>query len=154
MYSKILVPFDGSDHARSALNHAKQIALANPQSTLEVVQVLATGHIGSEQAIHDEFILGQFNVVEYQKVLDAALEACRAAAVDEVGDVLAELGERASVKAISGTSPAAALVEHIKEGEFDLVVMGRRGLGSVRGMLGSVSFALLRECDVPVLTVK
>ncbi len=32
--------------------------------------------------------------------------------------------------------------------------MGRRGLGAVRGMLGSVSYALLRESEIPVLTVK
>ena len=32
--------------------------------------------------------------------------------------------------------------------------MGRRGLGAIRGMLGSVSFGVLRATDVPVLTVK
>ena len=32
--------------------------------------------------------------------------------------------------------------------------MGRRGLGALRGMLGSVSYAVLRNADMPVLTVK
>ena len=35
-----------------------------------------------------------------------------------------------------------------------LVVMGRRGLGALRGRIGSVSFGVLRSVDVPVLTVK
>ena len=38
--------------------------------------------------------------------------------------------------------------------DIDLVVMGRRGLGALRGMLGSVDFGVLRSVEVPILTVK
>ena len=48
----------------------------------------------------------------------------------------------------------ASLADYAKHHDIDLIVMGRRGLGAIRGMLGSVSYSLLRETDIPVLTVK
>mgnify|MGYP000500567939 FL=1 len=55
--------------------------------------------------------------------------------------------------ALSG-SPVEGIAEYVDNHNIDLVVMGRRGLGALRGMLGSVSFGVLRSVDVPVLTVK
>ena len=37
---------------------------------------------------------------------------------------------------------------------FDCIVMGRRGLGAIRGAIGSVSYSVLRSVDLPVLIVK
>ena len=53
-----------------------------------------------------------------------------------------------------GNALAAVLADYAKHHDVDLIVMGRRGLGAIRGMLGSVSYSLLRETDIPVLTVK
>ena len=35
-----------------------------------------------------------------------------------------------------------------------MIAMGSRGLGALRGMIGSVSFAVLRSSQIPVLIVK
>ena len=43
---------------------------------------------------------------------------------------------------------------HLGLGPATAARLGRRGLGALRGMLGSVSFGVLRSVDVPVLTVK
>lgn len=32
--------------------------------------------------------------------------------------------------------------------------MGSRGLGAIRGVIGSVSYAVLRESTIPILVIK
>ncbi len=150
LYTKILVPFDGSEHALDALKYAKELAKLNPEATVDVVQVFSTGMIAHE----DDRVLGQFNYEQYKEMLDAATAAAKAALVDSLGTELEELGERGTIDVIPGASPAGTLAGYAKKNGCDLIVMGRRGLGAVRGMLGSVSYALLRESEVPVLTVK
>ena len=56
--------------------------------------------------------------------------------------------------AVISSSPVEGIADYVKSHDIDLVVMGRRGLGALRGMIGSVSFGVLRSVDVPVLTVK
>ena len=56
--------------------------------------------------------------------------------------------------AVIATSPVEGIADYVRSHDIDLVVMGRRGLGALRGMIGSVSFGVLRSVDVPVLTVK
>ena len=85
---------------------------------------------------------------------DAYLDEAQKRVAEDLGDALADLGDRAQVEAVAGASPADALSRYAEEHDCDLIVMGRRGLGAIRGMLGSVSFGVLRATDVPVLTVK
>ena len=49
---------------------------------------------------------------------------------------------------------AEGIVEYAEDNDIEIIVMGRRGLGALRGMLGSVSYAVLHQADIPVLTVK
>ncbi len=59
-----------------------------------------------------------------------------------------------SYNAIAHPSPVQGIVEYSTANDCDLIVMGRRGLGAIRGILGSVSSGVLRSVDIPVLTVK
>jgi len=64
------------------------------------------------------------------------------------------VGVHATTHAATG-APADALAALAEELGADLIVVGSRGLGSVRGaVLGSVSLALLRRARTPVMVVK
>jgi nucleotide-binding universal stress UspA family protein len=49
--------------------------------------------------------------------------------------------------------PAKAIVAAADERDADEIVVGSRGFGRVRGVLGSVSHAVLREADRPVVVI-
>ncbi len=154
LYSNIMVAYDGSDHAKDALRYAKELAALNPEATVHVVQALSVGAMDFQATYSDGVYYGQIDYEQYKRLLDATLAAAKAAMADSLGDALADLGDRATTEVVPGNAPAAVLADYAKRHDIDLIVMGRRGLGAIRGMLGSVSFSLLRETEIPVLTVK
>ncbi|MFR5093258.1 MAG: universal stress protein [Adlercreutzia equolifaciens] len=60
-------------------------------------------------------------------------------------------GEPHEVKVLKGTSPADLIVNCAKEEGCDLIIMGSRGQGGVKGFLGSVSLPSPRNRPVTVL---
>jgi nucleotide-binding universal stress UspA family protein len=51
--------------------------------------------------------------------------------------------------------PADKIVEVVKEGNFDLIVMGSRGIGGIKGvLLGSVADRVADHAECPVMIVK
>ena len=51
-------------------------------------------------------------------------------------------------------NPAEVVVEEAEEEHYDLVVMGSRGLGKIKGIfMGSVSQQVVQECKCPVLVI-
>ena len=62
--------------------------------------------------------------------------------------------ERAITHAAFNTSITTGILSYAIERECDLVIMGRRGMGALRSMLGSVSFSILQNADIPVMVVK
>lgn len=158
MYSKIMVPYDGSEHAISALEYAKGLAADAPDVQVFVVHVIPSGvmgidRLGTEGAL-DGVPMGMLDYEQYQGVVQRVLDDAKTNVKENLGDALDALGDRATVEVVAGVSPAEALTYFAESHDCDLVVMGRRGLGAIRGMLGSVSFGVLRSCDIPVLTVK
>lgn len=142
MFKKILVSFDGSDHAESALRVAADLA-EKYQGSLEIVHVpeLQTTAI----AVGASAVVIPVNE---EKVRQAAEDVLARAA-----DIARQSGHAATTEVLQG-SPAEAILHHATDTGADLIVAGRRGLGTLRGLLmGSVSQKLTAHATCPVLTV-
>ena len=69
---------------------------------------------------------------------------------------VAELPDDVSVTSVvMAGAPAQVILERLREGRHDLLVMGTRGLGRVgSALLGSVAQQVLHQAEVPVLVVR
>nr|MCR5845910.1 universal stress protein [bacterium] len=71
-----------------------------------------------------------------------------------IADHIAEVDDRVKLTLIPGMSPVDDIVEYAEKIRCDLIIMGSRGLGAIRGIMGSVSTGVLRYASMPVLIVK
>lgn len=157
LYSKIMVPYDGSEHAKHALEYAKGLA-AISDAKIAIVHVVPSGVMGADQigteGSLDGVPFGMLNYEQYEGVVRAALDQAKEKVTENLAGLVEDIADIVTIDVVAGTAPAEALARYADKNGCDLIVMGRRGLGAIRGMLGSVSFGLLRSTDVPVLTVK
>jgi nucleotide-binding universal stress UspA family protein len=141
MYDTILVPTDGSDGARRAVEHAALVAGA-VDATLHVVTVVdIDGAAGpfSAGGIDDDY-------VERLRAGGRETAAETAALVDDAVTVDTEV--------LTG-NPADAILDYLDEYDVDMVCMGTHGRrGLQRYLTGSVAERVLRHAPVPVLTVR
>lgn len=143
MFRNLLVAVDGSEHAERALAEAADLAKDSGAALtiVAVVPELSSWALGGPFAAPLDFdAVHKDMVAAYQEMLDAAR-----------GEVPAELNPQALL--LEGR-PGQALIEQVRSGGHDLVVMGSRGRGGVKSMvLGSVSQEVLHGSPVPVLVV-
>lgn len=155
MYSKILVPYDRSEHARHAVKEAIDLASVMPGCTVTVVLVVDRRDFNTETFKIAARMAG---------VAEAAIDPSMMAGEDPNRDDIAELkediaqavgdhGDIVAYDVITG-SPHDAITAYAARGGYDCIVMGHRGLGAVRGMLGSVCYSVLHKTSIPVLIVK
>lgn len=134
---KILVAYDGSAPSHRALEVMREIAQSNPAAEVVLVHAMRLFSSGSAAAGMDTVM------VEDAMAIRRELEA-----------IAAELPNPAEVKVLKGTSPADLIVNCAKDEGCDLIIMGSRGQGGVKGFLGSVSYAVTKESPITVLIAK
>ena len=82
-------------------------------------------------------------------------EGKRKALADEVQQLVGQVPDGVELKfAVDSGRPQDCIVDYAQKYGIDCVVMGRRGLGAIRGAIGCVSYSVLRSVDLPVLIVK
>ncbi len=147
MYTNILVPTDGSEAARNAVEQAVDIASKYDATVhaLYVVDVDATSYsLGTEQL--DRIRRGDID--EMPEVQEAATEA-----TGYVADAAADRGVPV-VEHVTAGEPARAIRKFVDDEDVDLIVMGSHGRsGLSRVILGSVAEKVLRRTRLPVLVV-
>ena len=155
LYDNIMVPYDGSPSAQAALAEAVRFAKDDPGLTLRIVHIIDTEQLAIDKLEaegRDE------QIVPPSGTLQATFAAVTAEAEERlrrrIDPVLKGLMNKVHVELLQETSPGDQIVTYAVDNGCDLIVMGSRGLGALRGMLGSVSSFVLRNADVPVLIVK
>jgi nucleotide-binding universal stress UspA family protein len=142
---RMLVPYDGSEHAKEAFPVAISLA-ARLGAPIHVVRVITPTSYTP--------LAGPMEPFYSPQVLDEMLGEIEAEAKSSIDAAVAELGARGA--AVTGEVrtgvPAATLQELSLQG--DLIVMTSHGRsGMMRWLLGSVAEQLVREGPVPVLLV-
>ena len=139
MFEKILVPLDGSEHSIKALKMAIQIALKF-DGKITLIHVYSIGGLAISPQPVSEFVQA------IRKIGASILADGEKKAKAEGVQVETSLKEGHAVEEI---------IKMCREGNFNLVVMGARGLSKIKEMLlGSVSDGVTRHAYCPVLVVK
>ena len=132
------------------------LSATTPMPSFMLLHVVPSGMVGTmdnaEGNTIDGVPWGLLDYKTYKDVVSAALDRVKKEVLDSLGDSIHD--ERITVEAVADTSPAEAIAKYAATHGADLIVMGRRGLGALRGMLGSVSYGVLHSAEMPVLTVK
>lgn len=145
MYSRILVPVDGSAPSECGLREAIRIGQAT-RATLVVLNV-----VNEFPMLMDPVAMSDYN--NLLEVLRRNGEEIAVKAAKAVSDAGLEC-ESKVIDATSG-SVASLIVEQVVERRCDLVVMGTHGRrGMKRLALGSDAELVVRHSPVPVLLVK
>ena len=141
MLSKILVPVDGSENSLRALDHAIYLAKKTGANitAMNVIENPPTVYVESQKLLND--LLAKFRE-ESANVLDKCKQ------IAEKSDVKIEtvIGEGDAASSITG---------YAQKGDFDTIIIGRRGLGRFKEMvLGSISNKVLHHAKCSVMIVK
>jgi nucleotide-binding universal stress UspA family protein len=138
-YKRILIPTDGSNNSRRAIEHGLELAkLLN--SDVTAVSVIDVSDLASRTQVFTPTPLASTQA----DVTDAA--------VAEVAMLAKGMGVRATTQVRMG-SPALDIIEMSQK--YDLIVMGTKGrTGLPHLLMGSVAEKVVREAKCPVLVVK
>ena len=145
MYTRILIPLDGSELAESALPEAEKLAKLTG-AKLVLVRVI-------DYSSRDRF--SDFGLLYEYQAMANALEEERVLATDYLGSLSARLsgeGYTVSSKLVDGIA-AKAIVSVAEPG--DVIAMATHGrTGMRRWFIGSIAEEVLRHSEVPVLLVR
>jgi len=136
---RILVPIDSSEIAERAMQQAIKINRFNEEAEVHILYVADINKLAINAYLSGNVL------IEIEKAGQRILNAAKELFPEGMKIVCAyRTGD-----------PAEAIRDYEKEISADLIVMGSRGLGLVRGvLLGSVSKYVLEHAKCPVLIVK
>lgn len=145
-YDDIVIPTDGSDVSTNAIGEALTLAeLAG--GTIHAVYVLDPSVVTGgplEDLTIDTGLEAVLEELEHEG--EQALDELRRAAETEGVEVTAAVRE--------GT-PSVQIVEYAEAVDADVVVMGTHGRKGVsRALLGSTAEHVIRNADMPVMTIR
>lgn len=139
---KILVPIDGSEGSKLAIEEAKNLGKFYDA---EITLFNVVSYVASNPYMLDTIRSGEVKDV-FTKESREMLERTMAEFEDYDGKVDSEV--------VVG-DPAKEIIKKAEDGHYDLIIIGNRGLGAFsRAMMGSVSGRVINHVNTSVLVVK
>ena len=157
MYTNVLVPYDGSEPAQRALNAAIKLAEGAEPARVTVLKVTAIMEFDESTFAVAAMMAGVPNIPEEKKqeTIENYVSESKKRMQDQIQEFFESIPQNIDfeIKVMQGRAQEVIL-DYARENKIDCIVMGRRGLGGIRAALGSVSTAVLRGTDLPVLVVR
>lgn len=145
MYNKILVPTDGSKGAASAIELARDLLIGGVGKAVSLIYIASIAKEVTDYSIIntkrvDEELVKVKLIHHGNQVLTQGKAIFKQAALPV--DTIVELYD----------DPGDMIIKIAQEQNFDLIVMGSRGLSVVKELIiGSVSSKVLRHAGCPVI---
>ncbi len=139
---KVLVAVDESEGAKRAIEVAESLAKPNPDMHLDLVYVAPIP------------LLDESQTANFKEILDMMVSDGKDILSEIENDLSDEVAGRSEALLLTGTNPATEIIKLIEQREYDMVVIGNRGLSGFKEYMGSVSHKVLNGSPVPVLVVK
>lgn len=141
MFSKVLVPIDGSDNSFRALDAALLLSekLGAKVTAIHVMEDIPVLHIQSEKLLRQ--LLDSYKK-ESQKILLKCSE------------ISARKGLSIDTKLLQGNA-GSIILDFCEKEKYDTIVMGSRGMGKFKELvLGSVSNKVIHHSSCPVMIIR
>ncbi len=130
MIENILLPVDGSDASKNAI-----------EKTVEIAKQLDATVIVTN-------IMDQENTLTYDEIESDANKI-----LNEAADILVDNGVKTRTMIIFG-SPEFDIVTVARKSEADMIIMGQTGSGMSTDIIGSFNKATLKHVKLPVMLIK
>lgn len=145
MFKTILLAYDGSDHAESALAMAADLVKTHGAA----LHLVHTPEVDTPPIVIGSYV----SLLEHPPTQEQINEAGQHIA-DKATAAVQALGVEMAGVHLGAGAPAAFILETAEKVDADLIVLGRRGLGSIGALaLGSVSQAVAHGATCACLTV-
>ena len=135
---RIVVGYDGSPASHAALARAVERA----------------GEDGHIYIVHAYSLPADYlGIPNYQMILDAALARAQQRVESIESDTGADLSDVAWETELIGDAPARAIAAVARARRADEIIVGTRGFGRARALLGSVAHELIHLADCPITVI-
>lgn len=141
---KILVAYDGSELSQKAVKEAERQMSRNKETELHLLSVAEISGPSTSAMMQENITNEQVEKIQHQ------LNQLKESITKEDTDVLTKV-----VIAKGKENPGKSICKYADYNEIDMIVVGSRGLGNVKGLfLGSVSNNIVQNSTSPVTVVK
>ena len=147
MFTSILVPVDGSEHAQKALSVACQLARQEEGCTLHLMHI-------PEELAHETTLVWGIGAIAIEASREEREEAGKQV-MNRAAEAAREQGATNVETAIGQGDPARTILSESRRRGVDAIVMGSRGLSDLQGfVVGSVSHKVSHTAECTVITVR